>query len=723
LGAVLVGDVVQDVERRRLVFLLRSEVELALALLPLMAFSMIFAAPSDAQAAAFDIDLAASGEDAPSLSLGGFLKNFPFVREASAALSPPFRWSNGQSVQYFGNSDTLGVEFKPTEAVYFERSVTFNWNGTPPETRYVSGTGEGPPDCRTFTPRPNIVNFSASPNPIYLTGGATEGNTTLSWDVRDADTCAIGGLGSVNSVSGSRTITLSSSQTYTIACVNSCYGQQDPSYDSVYVSVITTPDEPPPEPTDLTVDIWADDYSVNEGSGTRLYWDASPNAEWCDAYGGWENGGNKNTSNYGGEYTGDLYGYTTFWLTCGNDSGQEDTDSVSINVVSTAAPSPYVEIWASPNPTDEGNPTRLEWYVEDANICYTNGPDWWTTGDKPFENYGTTGEDTPDLYEDTYFQITCENNAGETDTAYVDVSVDQPGSGINFDFWAVEDEINSGQTATLRWTTYDPIDFCFTGGGGWGSGEGRNTGSQSETVGPLTEQTDYYLLCGENGGDSQTKSATVYIKEDPSTPRIIDFSANPATVDYEQSSELTWETEYVSSCTLENLTLGTGREGVSTQQSAPGRSTGPMTIAYTYILRCTDGAESDRRSLTISIASTFFLYLEDGKNTIEATVVEGKPTESTPIKIMVDPIGNFSSAVSFSLANEPFSGVTASFEPSEPLTGFEEYGDGTEMTLNVPGDAQEGTYTVTVAGSGGGDVRTIDITLNLTVIKPEFKEF
>src|SRR6185369_11263655 len=90
-------------------------------------------------------------------------------------------------------------------------------------------------------------------------------------------------------------------------------------------------------------------------------------------------------------------------------------------------------------------------------------------------------------------------------------------------------------------------------------------------------------------------------------------------------------------------------------------------------------------------------------------VVQGD-TASTTVSIIA--VNGFAGAVSFAATGLP-SGVTATFTP--PVTT----GPDTLLTLTVAGNATVGPATVTVIGTSGALVRTVDIALFVNAAPPQ----
>lgn len=126
-----------------------------------------------------------------------------------------------------------------------------------------------------------------------------------------------------------------------------------------------------------------------------------------------------------------------------------------------------------------------------------------------------------------------------------------------------------------------------------------------------------------------------------------------------------------------------------------------------------------RQTMDVQLAPEDFSLQKS--NDISVTITAAPKATSTPATITVNPLGGFSSPVSLSSnAAAVISGAVDYFSDATLTSG--EYSSGSEFRINIPRDTALGQYTIVVSGSGGGDVRTINIILNVRVVTPEFKE-
>ena len=189
------------------------------------------------------------------------LAKLPFVREALAALAPPFSWTSPRGFSLGPQaSDYKGVAFTPPGLGYYVGSAEFITSSGARESRTVSGTGVGALDPCLSVPRPS-ANLSVNPN--YVDYGDS---ALLSWTSLNATSCTLDGSG-VNTSGSQSTGPLTSSRSYLLSCSNSCYGGSG----SVGVAVTssTTVTVGPPSPAFLLRNSGDINVTVVEGKPTE----------------------------------------------------------------------------------------------------------------------------------------------------------------------------------------------------------------------------------------------------------------------------------------------------------------------------------------------------------------------------------------------------------------------------------------------------------------------
>ncbi len=254
---------------------------------------------------------------------------------------------------------------------------------------------------------PPTVTIKAIPASIPYGEG-----TEIYWYPVNATSCL--GTGGTNGWAGSKyhysdsfwTGHLYADTTYTITCSNQ-YGTSAAA--SVTVKVGNTPTP--------TVDINANDTTLNYGDSTYVFW-SSTNATSCTANGG-ANGwaGTKNLT--GNVSTGNLYNNTTYTITCYNGSNS-NSDSVTIYVENVQQNNPSVTTYFATNVTQ--NSATLNGYVNTNGNSTQRWFEWGTSSgalynstNHQYQSYsGNFSEFVSGLQPNTtyYFRAVANGNSG-----------------------------------------------------------------------------------------------------------------------------------------------------------------------------------------------------------------------------------------------------------------------------------------------------------------------
>ncbi|MEK7151804.1 MAG: hypothetical protein AAB773_00025, partial [Patescibacteria group bacterium] len=466
------------------------------------------------------------------------------------------------------------------------------------------------------------------------------------------------------------------------------------------------------------------DY-VDYGGEATLSWSAT-NATSCTLDG-------EGVGTSGSRGTGSLTNSRSFSLSCSNSCTNGGSASAQSSAYITVGNEPapadgaYVSLWADNYSVTTGDGTTLRWSSRDASNCSASGG--WDGGKD------TSGDEwTGALSNDTTFRITCDDNQGGTltDSVFIQVGTDvygctdssasnynptatiddgscdyTPGSGLNINFYADPDIIAQGQSSTLYWSTQN-ADSCYANGGPWSGGKGTN---DQEDTASLNSDTTYSLTCENNSGDSLTRSTTITI--DASRNPLLNFWADSDSVAYDSGTTLRWDSQNVNSCSASGG-WGGGKD------TSGEEWTGDLISTTTYGLECSGSYGSVSQQVRVQVQPTFFL---NNTNNLKVTVVKGKPAKSSATTLTVDRRLSFSQPVTFSVSNiQPaLPGAVYNFTPKTLDTGG--YSIGSLFTVTAPGNTEQRNYTITVLASGGGITRSVDITMGVTVIDPNFKEF
>ena len=243
-------------------------------------------------------------------------------------------------------------------------------------------------------------------------------STTVRWTSNNADSCSA--TGGANGWSGNKALSgsfytgsLSSDRTFNITCSNA----QGSDSDSVTINV----DEDNGSSGDISVDITADDTSIDEGDNVKLRWD-SDNADDCETIGGTSDWNRKNIGTSGTFTTEDLDDDETFKIECTNDDGDSDTDSVTVRVSGNSNNNddrPTVDLTVDRSVVNSGQSTTVRWDVEDADDCYASGGTNGWSGNK---NHSSGSFSTGAMYGSATFFLDCGNDEGnESDSVTVQV--------------------------------------------------------------------------------------------------------------------------------------------------------------------------------------------------------------------------------------------------------------------------------------------------------------
>ncbi|MEK7569460.1 MAG: hypothetical protein AAB500_01020 [Patescibacteria group bacterium] len=230
-------------------------------------------------------------------------------------------------------------------------------------------------------------------------------STIVHWQANNANSCqASGGTGGWSGTRGPSgtffTGDLTSTRTFSIVCSNNSSSDSD----SVTINV----DED--NGGNVSVDISADDTRIDEGDSTRVRW-TSDNADFCEGEDG-DNGWNgRDLGTDGSRDTGDLDRDTTFRITCFDNNGDEDSDSVTIRT-DNGGGNVSVDLTADDTSIDSGDSTRIRWNSDNADSCEgEDGTSNWRNRDLDTDGSFNTGS----LTRDTTFSIRCENDDDSDD--------------------------------------------------------------------------------------------------------------------------------------------------------------------------------------------------------------------------------------------------------------------------------------------------------------------
>jgi hypothetical protein len=224
--------------------------------------------------------------------------------------------------------------------------------------------------------------------------------------------------------------------------------------------------------------------------------------------------------------------------------------------------------------------TILTWNSNDATDCSASG-DW--SG-----NVAVSGSQlVSGLTADSQFSLTCDGPGGTvSDSVAVTVASAVP----TLSFSANPTTVNQNGSTTLTWDSSSVTD-C-TASGDW---SGNVAVSGSQLVAGLTADSQFNLVCE---GPVGTVSDTVTVTVAAPTPTL-SFSANPATVNQNGSTTLTWDSTDATDCTASGD--WSGNLPVSGSQLISG-----LTIDSQFNLVCNGpgGSVNDTENVSVVLNNT-----------------------------------------------------------------------------------------------------------------------
>lgn len=199
-----------------------------------------------------------------------------------------------------------------------------------------------------------------------------------------------------------------------------------------------------------------------------------------------------------------------------------------------------------------------------------------------------------------------------------------------------------------------------------------------------------------------------------SDPPEVTLTANPGSVLSGESSTLSWTIANVSSCDA-----GGGWSGAKSSPSG-SETLSNITETRVYTLTCTNAHGTATATTTVVLADEDFVLSSVGRLSMRGAT--GQNATSTSVTIKLSPMNGFSDPVSLSASLTPtLDGFGYTY--GDPSLSESEYDRGSSFEVYFPtGNIQRG-YTVTVTGTSGALVRTLNLPLSLAPVQPIFEEF
>ncbi len=502
-----------------------------------------------------------------------------------------------------------------------------------------------------------------------------------------------------------------------------------------------------------TLTFTADNANLPYGGATTLRWSSS-NTLGCVASGGW--GGSKPTS--GAENTGTLTSNKSYTLTCVGQEGNIER-TININVAAPAPPS--ITFSASPASIRLGESSTLSWSVGGVvSSCSASGA--WSDS-KPTS--GSQSVTPPSVGNHTY-TLACSGPSGN-DSRSRTITVSDPVLSSDIKANGSDGPINIGynQPATISWTsTYS--QFPQYGGSCSVSKDGTSFSSGtsgSQSTGVLKSSETYSISCtGALGSASDSVIVNV------AAPTLsVALSANPPPPPGTASSYTTALTANTGgtaigtinyslwwNCNNSTANVSTASSVCSALPAAPAgncsensngvkcEAVNSPSLSRPHTFTCPAGGgtcdfrpkvitERDSLSATNAIGAPLLTILEPpryftlSKNgDLEAGVSVNPLAESNKIQLTVNPFNLFDANVSLSVESGMPAGGTARFGTSGASSAnlSAPYPKTVDFWVTIPRATATGGYTIKVRGVGGGVSDTINIPLNVTERRPEFRE-
>ncbi len=352
-----------------------------------------------------------------------------------------------------------------------------------------------------------------------------------------------------------------------------------------------------------------------------------------------------------------------FRLTVKNDKGLQGIARTSVTTLQPVVQKQVqiIRFQASPTNIKPGQSSTIDWQVLNADSVIIS-----SLGTVDAKN-GTRAV-TPT--KTTQYTLTARNSVSQA-TATTTITVEELPAAQFLSCSVSPANIMLGESATINYSTSNADSVSISPGIGTVPGNGSRVVSPTETT--------TYTLTATNGRGPVTCGVTVAVTTVP-VPRVINFTANPTTIQQGQASTLTWTVENATSVSIS--TLGAVQLNGS-QDVRP-----PETI--TYVLTATNKTGSSTANATVTVTKA------PPVTAVGLTACTASP--STTAK-PGDPV-----VLSYTATNA--TGISISGVTGATLTG--------PVTVNPTGNT---TYTVTATGANN-TTATCSIAVTVTPAVP-----
>ena len=413
-----------------------------------------------------------SGNDAPVADAGPDrigVEAGSITLDASASFDPDddeitFVWDQigGDPVSLSG-AEAAQASFSAEEGENYQFRLTVR------DTRGAADTDRV--TVSTLDRQIRIVRFSVSPETVQ-----SGEPVTVVWEVQNATEVEIAGIGKVDPASGTSTVTLHETTTFTLTARNP---KREVSQSTV-VTVLT------PQPRILQ--FTATPTTVAKGGTVTLVWETQDaDRVTIDGIGSVAPSGTAAVT---------VDQATTYVLTAANDFGEvSSTAAVSVTEPRVEAPQ-VIRFVATPAQVPSGGATTLVWEVRNSDDVTISG----------IGQVGSSGSSEVTVNETKTFTLTARNEAGEVNATAVVTVVDDSADGSPakiLEFKAMPAVVKEpGDPSVLSWSTEGATQVSIVG-------IGDVAASGSVTVNPVVRTTYVLIAYGVNSEVSSEVTVTV----------------------------------------------------------------------------------------------------------------------------------------------------------------------------------------------------------------------
>lgn len=274
-------------------------------------------------------------------------------------------------------------------------------------------------------------------------------------------------------------------------------------------------------------------------------------------------------------------GQTTEYELSASNARGESTATATVQVRQEDSPPLIASFTAEPEQIESGETSVLSWHVVGADTISIT-PELGTVPQ-------AVGSRVVSPDSTTRYTLTAANQYGSlTATVTVQVGSDA-GNGLPLiaAFSASPEAIDAGSASTLSWSVEGAHEITISPDIGTVGSEG------SETVQPTSTTT--YTLRAANSEGSVSRSVTIHVREDPSSPPLIAFfTASPATVEPGDTATLRWAVAGADTVSI-NQGIGTVSHDSSTSVQ-PDETT-------VYTLTATNSNGQSQRTVTVRVGT------------------------------------------------------------------------------------------------------------------------